>query len=518
MNEPASKPEWHYLPYRAVDHVAPGSALVLAPHPDDEIFGCAGAILAHRARGEAVQTIVLTDGAAGEVPAAVRQAESEAAAAVLGCPPPRFWGLADRSLRYDEALVERLLAALAEHRPAVLYAPSLQEVHPDHRALARAACEAVRRDQQCVLASYEVGMPQTPNRLLDLTPWIEHKAAAMRCFASQLQGQAYDDQIAGLNRFRSYTLGPDVRAAEAYRVWDAAALRADPLLPLFADACLADGRAGAGPPASVPRISVLVRSSGRASLAETLGAIALQTWPHVEVVLVNAAGPAHPPPPAQCGRFPVRWVGELAVASRPVAANAALEAATGQWLLFLDDDDLIEPDHLARLMALVQANPPPPEGPAAYYSGTRVDTPDGASRVLHEPFDPVRLRHENYLPIHAVLFSRTLLGAGCRFDPAFDHYEDWDFWLQCAQHTAFVRGEHVTAIYRSAGGSGAGLLTAQAERARAGRAQLLEKWRRQWSGAELLAVFEQLQAGRHPSRLGRLAARLRRLGRGRRGG
>ena len=38
----------------------------------------------------------------------------------------------------------------------------------------------------------------------------------MRCFASQLTQQAYDQQITGLNRYRAYTLGPAVTQAEAY--------------------------------------------------------------------------------------------------------------------------------------------------------------------------------------------------------------------------------------------------------------------------------------------------------------
>ena len=50
------------------------------------------------------------------------------------------------------------------------------------------------------------------------------KARAMHCFASQLAQQPYADQVAGLNRQRSYTLGPAVTSAEAFWFVDRADL------------------------------------------------------------------------------------------------------------------------------------------------------------------------------------------------------------------------------------------------------------------------------------------------------
>ena len=66
--------------------------LVLAPHPDDEVFGCGGALADLAARGAAVDVLVLTDGAAAGAAtsrgarriAARRAAESRAALALLG--------------------------------------------------------------------------------------------------------------------------------------------------------------------------------------------------------------------------------------------------------------------------------------------------------------------------------------------------------------------------------------------------------------------------------------------------
>src|SRR3990167_10533026 len=101
----------------------------------------------------------------------------------------------------------------------------------------------------------------------------------------------------------------------------------------------------------MPLVSVLVRSMDRPSLHEALDAVALQTYPHVEVVVVNARGGEHAALGTSCGRFPLRLVNAGgSPLARPAAANAALDAARGDWLIFLDDDDSMDPDHLERLV------------------------------------------------------------------------------------------------------------------------------------------------------------------------
>ncbi len=201
--------------------------LVLAPHPDDEVFGCGGAILRHASLGDAVHVIIASDGAfhaEAEQKArhtAIRQAESNAAARIMEYGQPEYWRLPDRRITCDEPLIQRIMAAMAAFRPDLVMAPSIFEVHPDHLALGMATLAAVRRHatdgQPPTLAMYEVGVPmQRPNLLLDISDLEARKQQAMACFASQLKTQRYDLHIQALNRFRTYTLGPQVTAAEAY--------------------------------------------------------------------------------------------------------------------------------------------------------------------------------------------------------------------------------------------------------------------------------------------------------------
>jgi len=473
-----------------------GRLLVLAPHPDDEIFGCGGAILRHLEKGGTVKVLIFTDGAFGvaaeklEASIAQRQQESLAAAKRLGYGVPTFRGYADRQLHYGEALICELMGAIEQSGADLVCAPSVMEMHPDHRALAMAAVEAVRRIGAPIrLALYEVGVPLEPNLLVDISAVAEQKMQAMQCFASQLKRQRYDLHIAGLNRFRSYSLPDEVTAAEAYRLVTAETLHADPFA-LYRPWYRAQRLLGL--PASaedIPLCSVLIRSMNRATLQEALDSVALQTWANLEVVVVNATGQSHARLGAHCGPFPLRLVESGLALDRARAANVGLSAARGSFLLFLDDDDLIFPHHLAALIAAFKGNP---DLMAAYSGVICTDSEGKTVRTFAEPFDPLKLRLQNYLPIHAVVFRREALAKGLRFDERLPVCEDWDFWLHLLEHwgeRAFKFVPETGAVYRVAEGGNSGVWR-EPDRTRRIMLQIYRKWLPQWSDQTLWSLFD----------------------------
>ena len=202
---------------------------------------------------------------------------------------------------------------------------------------------------------------------------------------------------------------------------------------------------------AAPPVSIVVRSTGRPVLAEALAAIAAQTHPAIEVVLVDASG-AHPPVALSCGTFPVVFVAASAPRSRPVAANAGLAAATGSYIGFLDDDDLIAPGHVAGLVAALDALP----GYALAYAQAREVAQGKVVAVRARPYSRLLLFQDCYLSNNAVLFRREML-AHCRFDESLEVCEDWDFWLQASAVSDFLAVPQQTAFYRSdLGASGMG--------------------------------------------------------------
>ncbi len=240
-----------------------------------------------------------------------------------------------------------------------------------------------------------------------------------------------------------------------------------------------------------PTVSVIVRSMDRQTLGQALDSIAMQTHPNVVVVIVNALGAGHRALPTRCGGFPV-----LVVAAadgqpwpRAVAANRGLDAAPSELALFLDDDDLLLPDHLAKLVHALQRAP----DAAAAFSDVEMGQ-DGADRwqVLHRfdsGFDATRLLFENYLPIHGVLFRRP---PELRLDESFDLFEDWDFWLNLAQNASFVHAPGVSAMYRVNGLQQSNVFS-DTTAARQARSRLFEKWRQRLSPERYHDVLQTLQ-------------------------
>jgi len=218
--------------------------LVLAPHPDDEVFGCGGALADLADRGAAIDVLLVTDGAAaGEDEAArrriaaLRSEESRAALRILGGGNVHEGGLPDRGLGGKRGELEDLVARwLVRTSPDLVFAPSPVETHPDHRAVACALLAVARRGagdpaaavlSRATVAFFEVSQPFRPNFLFDLTPLRKRKEEAMLAFPSQAAARDYSGLVRGLNAFRGMTLPSGVESAEAYAVFPGARL-ADP--------------------------------------------------------------------------------------------------------------------------------------------------------------------------------------------------------------------------------------------------------------------------------------------------
>ncbi len=199
--------------------------LVLAPHPDDEVFGIGATLALAVARGIDVRVVVVTDGGAQGTPEQ-REGEARAAAAALGLGEPEFWRFADRSLpAATGALRGRLQDALHRLRPESVFVTSPVELHPDHRALALALHRTIRASSLAGLrrrpprwvAAYEVGTPLAPNLLVAADAGWDAKRRAVGCYAGQLAFRRYDEIVEALGTLRTLTLD-GVRRAEAFHV------------------------------------------------------------------------------------------------------------------------------------------------------------------------------------------------------------------------------------------------------------------------------------------------------------
>jgi LmbE family N-acetylglucosaminyl deacetylase len=143
---------------RSVDETAAAggrSAVVVAPHPDDETLGCGATIARKRAAGTRVVVVVLTDGrlshhsdvVSPDELAAIRAGEVRAACARLGVAPDdvRLLELEEGTVaaRHDD-VVTMLATILDDVRPDEVLTTYRSDWHVDHQAASAATAAAVR--------------------------------------------------------------------------------------------------------------------------------------------------------------------------------------------------------------------------------------------------------------------------------------------------------------------------------------------------------------------------------------
>lgn len=110
------------------------------------------------------------------------------------------------------------------------------------------------------------------------------------------------------------------------------------------------------------------------------------------------------------------------------ARNAGVEAARGEVIALLDDDDWWEPDHLALVTSALKT------GPALVHRHgwlVREGTDGSQTRELFAlPAGPERLRQDNTLLTSSLAYPRVLHDRLGLFDPDVGSYFDWDWILR----------------------------------------------------------------------------------------
>ena len=131
------------------------------------------------------------------------------------------------------------------------------------------------------------------------------------------------------------------------------------------------------------------------------------------------------------------------------ARNVGIAAATGTWLLFLDADDWIAPNHLHRMLAALAEDPTLDAVHCGWVrvaaDGTHVD--EGYRPPAGDLFEIWARR--SAFPVHACLVRRELVDRLGGFDPSLRRSTDWDLWQRIARTGArFGAVPETLAFYR----------------------------------------------------------------------
>jgi hypothetical protein len=199
-----------------------------------------------------------------------------------------------------------------------------------------------------------------------------------------------------------------------------------------------------------PRVSIVLPTTGRSSLSTALNSVAAQTVP-VEVVVVDdsVSGAGTDLTDEWLGRHDPRHHRWTLIRSGGSglsgARNVGVARSGGDIVAFLDDDDVICPHHIARLLVpmrhgaqfvtastavVLQTN-----GPRVSVRPTGFGWPDLSSKLLVT----------NVVPPSSVAIERSRL---VPFDTELRVQEDWDAWLRLlALGVEPVLSPHLTCGY-----------------------------------------------------------------------
>ncbi|WP_419813923.1 PIG-L deacetylase family protein [Glacieibacterium sp.] len=194
-----------------------GRALVIAPHPDDEVLGCGGVMALLGDRGVDTHVAIVTEGRAPAYTAAhLAQLvkETEAAHAILATTEIHYLGLPAAALdQVAHAGLNHMLASLiVELAPDTVFVPFGGDVHRDHQLVFASALVAVRPAGPTYpvrLLAYEtlsetnwnapgVTPGFTPNVFIDVAEGLERKLAAFSAYASQVRAFPSERSIEAL--------------------------------------------------------------------------------------------------------------------------------------------------------------------------------------------------------------------------------------------------------------------------------------------------------------------------------
>ena len=215
----------------------------------------------------------------------------------------------------------------------------------------------------------------------------------------------------------------------------------------------------------MPLVSAIVPIyNGERFLAQALDSALAQTWPELEIIVVDdgSTDASAAIADAYAASHPQVRVIHQANQGLCHARNTALAAAQGEYFALLDADDIWLPHHLSDCVAVLECRP---EVALVHADIERIDV-DGASlgrndrlwgRIGDDPFLALYLRHEHVCCPTAV-FRRAAIERVGNFDPQFNRLgcEDRDLWLRMADVAQVVFINDLHARYRLHGGNMSG--------------------------------------------------------------
>ncbi len=209
---------------------------------------------------------------------------------------------------------------------------------------------------------------------------------------------------------------------------------------------------------ALPVVSIIIRTKDRPKLlSEAIRSVLDQQYRPIELVVVNDGGEdvkAILDSLADMAGLSYQYLHLHDNVGRGAAANEGIKAASGDFVAFLDDDDLFLPAGIKTLVGQAKSI----DMPILYGRVTmRMYAPDGSLRKdcpgidYATPYDRQLLLIENYIPFNALLMPTESLREVGPIREDLPLLEDWELLLRLSDRFPFQFVDIDMAVYRSFG-------------------------------------------------------------------
>lgn len=203
-------------------------------------------------------------------------------------------------------------------------------------------------------------------------------------------------------------------------------------------------------------VSIIMRTCNRPHiLRNALESVRAQTYKNIEVIIAeDGKDTARQMIETEFSDLNIKYVCTGERKGRTVVGNLALSMATGKYLNFLDDDDLLFHNHVEMLVNSLQGAEEKAAYSVAYESVVKYDEKKRSYREykrfvrFNQPFNRIYLLVFNFLPIQTIMFERSLYEQLGGFDENLDVLEDWDLWVRYSTLTDYKYVNEITSLYR----------------------------------------------------------------------
>lgn len=204
---------------------------------------------------------------------------------------------------------------------------------------------------------------------------------------------------------------------------------------------------------ALPRITVVIPCYNQAHyLVESIQCVLDQTLKEFEIIVVDDGSTD------DTTQVVARFGGVVRCVRQEnkglaAARNAGIQAARGEFVGFLDADDLWLPNFLQVLTPILEHE----QYLGAVYCGSQfIDSrgyplPQTITRTY--PADQLHnvLTGGDFFPAHSVLVRRSVFQEAGLFDESLNASEDWDLWLRISARYRFAGVPNILALYRMHG-------------------------------------------------------------------